>query len=378
MNREGGASVGDLYWSYVTAATYWLLIVFWAIILGYYAREYRQVRRLSPLLTVLIVVVFIDGTRSLVESIYFGIWYTARTGLIPRHLHSVLAEPQYVVIPKLLNLIAAGVILIVLVRTWLPNIEKEILRQKEVERLYEDLRRAEAAKESLTRMLVHDMRTPLTNLLTGLRTAQVLPDPEIRQELTDGALRGGERLLGMVNELLDVQRMRDGQMPLHRERVTPSSLVADVREEVQELAQDAGVTLREELAGATMGVDRDVMRRVLVNLVANAIRYSPRGGEIRITAVEEGSWLRLSVTDQGPGIAAEHRERIFQPFYQVPAAGRTGTGLGLAFCQLAVEAHGGTIGVESEPGQGSTFWVRLPGGEVKDGVRALSGSADRG
>jgi signal transduction histidine kinase len=367
--------MNDQYWSYVTAATYWLLILFWALILRYYAREYRALRRLSPLLGVLLAVIFIDGFRTLVESVYFGTWYTARTGLLPRHLHSVLAEPQFVVLPKLVNVAAAGVILVVMVRSWLPAIEVEIRRQREVERLYEELREAQAAKESLTRMLVHDMRTPLTNLLTGIRTKQILPDPEVQKELLSAASRGGERLLHMVNELLDVQRMQGGEMPLQRAAVALEQLVRDACDEVAELADERRVRLLSQVQPVNIQVDADLIRRVLVNLIANAIRYSPEGAAIRVGGTAEGTAVRVTVADEGPGIAAEHRERIFQPFYQVQAhtVGRAGhTGLGLAFCRLAVEAHGGTIGVDSEPGRGSTFWFRLPikpVGEENDGVR---------
>src|SRR3990172_10995454 len=106
-----------IYW---TAAVYWLLVVFWSAIVVFYLRQYWRLRKLSPLLQVLLIVVIIDGTRTLIESLYFGVWYTARTGLLPERLYRILAEPQYLVLPQMLTLLSALIIILVILRKWLP------------------------------------------------------------------------------------------------------------------------------------------------------------------------------------------------------------------------------------------------------------------
>jgi signal transduction histidine kinase len=352
----------DLHWSYITAGIYWLLVLCWAAIAYSCAREYPSFRRINPLVGVLVLIILVDGARTLVESVYFAIWYTGRTPLLPLSIHTQLSEPQILLLPKLVNLAAAALILVLLARRWLPNIQKELEHHRQVQRLYGELRMAEAARENLSRMLVHDMRVPLTNLLTGLRTAQTLEDPLARQEINEVAIRGGERLLHMINELLDTQRLEHGDLPLQRARVPAARIVEEALAEVSEIAGDRGVRLEQSASELAMDVDPSLLRRVLVNLLANAIRFSPPGGTVTISAVLAGGTACLSVTDQGPGVPEEERERIFEPFYQLdlPGAGRVGSGLGLAFCRLAVDAHGGTIRIDPVPGAGSRFTVVLP------------------
>jgi signal transduction histidine kinase len=127
------------------------------------------------------------------------------------------------------------------------------------------------------------------------------------------------------------------------------------------------VTVAHEQAAVTAQVDRDLVSRVIQNLLANALKFTPARGSVRVTVVQGTDVVRVEVADSGPGIAPADRERIFEKFGQVSARaeGRqyASTGLGLAFCKLAVESHGGCIGVDSEEGEGSTFWFTLPPGE---------------
>ncbi len=364
--------------AYITAALYWCLILCWLIILIFYWREHRRLTALSPMVGTMLVVVFVDGARTLLESVYFGTWYTARTGLIPRYLFGLLSQPQYVLVPKVLNLLAALMIIGVLVRRWFPDLAAEMARQQRTEQLYGALQRAHAeltaapaARDALTHMVVHDMRTPLTSIITGLQTVEHLEDaPELRREFLGGALSGANRLLLMVNDLLDISKLESGQMTLRRQRLRIGEVMEEAAHLVAALARDKRLTLRQEgeLAGGVSGglveADREIVRRVLVNLLGNALKFTPEGGLITVRAepAAEGA-LCVSVIDTGPGIAPEHQARIFEKFYQVqPGAtgGVAATGLGLSFCKMAVEAHGGQIGVESAPGQGSRFWFTLP------------------
>jgi signal transduction histidine kinase len=364
------------YFAYLTAAIYWALILCWAIILVFYWREYRRVKRLSPMIGTLLVVIFIDGARTLVESLYFGTWYTARTHLIPYSLWTLLSEPQYVILPKALTLIAALIILAVIVRRWFDDLEAEVTHRREVDALYAGLTRAHAelqasqqAQRELTEMIVHDMRTPLTSVISGLQTVAMLDESEgeTRQILLQSAREGGQRLLRMVNDLLDINRLEAREMPLAPEEFAAVDAARAALATVESLAAEKELQLAIASADEDLRVraDPEITRRVLVNLLGNAVKFAPAGGSVTLTvAPAGGDAAEFSVADTGPGIAAEHLERIFDKFYQVEA--RThgsripSTGLGLTFCRLAVEAHGGRIGVESTPGQGSRFWFTLP------------------
>jgi signal transduction histidine kinase len=390
------------YFAYLTAALYWSLVVCWSLILGFYVREYRRLRGLSPIIATLLVVIFIDGARTLVESIYFGIPFTARAHLIPGHLWDRLMEPQWVIFPKAFNLIAALIIMAVMVRRWFADLESELEQKQQVDRLYGELQRAysdlqqlQQARDDLSQMLVHDMRTPLTNVISSLYTlqqAEGMPrdgtashggdggnrdhptrspdgDRELTTEMVAAALSGSQRVLAMVNDLLDISRMEAGEIVPDWRPLSVETAIDEARETVRMLAEEKSIALREEPIPAELMAlgDRELVRRVLVNILGNAVKFTPPGGEVAVSASQQGEWLRIAVADTGPGISAADRERIFEKFYQADRGGQqqTGafvpsTGLGLAFCKLAVSAHGGQIGVESEPGHGSTFWFTLP------------------
>jgi signal transduction histidine kinase len=127
----------DAYMGYLTAFIYWLLVLCWGWITLFYCREYRRMKSLSPLFLTLLIVLFIDAARTLLESTYFGVWYTARTHLLPYRWFDLLSQPQLVIIPKTLNLFAAFLIIVLVQRRWFPNIATEIARQREVEKLQE-------------------------------------------------------------------------------------------------------------------------------------------------------------------------------------------------------------------------------------------------
>ena len=364
--------------AYITAALYWFLILCWLVILVFYWREHRRLTALSPMVGTMLVVVFLDGARTLLESIYFGTWYTARTGLIPRELYDLLAEPQYVLVPKVVNLLAALTIIGVLVRRWFPDLGVEMERQRRTEQLYVQLQEAHAelkaaqeTRDALTHMIAHDMRTPLTNIITGLQTVEQIEETSpLTGELVSGALTGADRLLSMVNDMLDISKLEAGEMSLRRERFPIGEVMADAEAMVAALAREKRLELRTEPVPPEneqvlcVAADREKLRRVLVNLLGNAIKFTPSGGTVTLRAEgDAGGAVCVSVCDTGPGIPAQHLDRIFDKFYQAEA-GRSGsvaaTGLGLTFCKLAVEAHGGRIGVESTVGEGSRFWFTLP------------------
>jgi signal transduction histidine kinase len=174
------------------------------------------------------------------------------------------------------------------------------------------------------------------------------------------AASGGRTLLAMVNDLLDVEKMESGSAQLHRVELSADALVAGALEQVATLAVEAETELITKMAPGMrpFSGDQNKLTRTLVNLIANAIKFA-RAGKVTISVAEEKENIRFAISDTGDGIPASAFERIFEKFAQLDSR-RGGTGLGLAFCKLAVEAHGGTIKVESSPGTGSTFSFTIP------------------
>jgi signal transduction histidine kinase len=240
------------------------------------------------------------------------------------------------------------------------------LRQsaRELERSYTRLRELEQLRDDLVHMIVHDMRSPLMVLkghLELLRQGGVGKfSPEAESDLVS-ALQAADRLKHMANELLDTSRLEEGKLPIVAE---PHDLVALVAE----MIADAGVLDRERAFSVTgvgavsVACDGRLIRRVLQNLLSNAVKHTPAGGAIDIHISVTDAAARVAVSDRGPGVPPEARTRIFEKF-GVVASSREGkyhsAGVGLAFCKLAVEAHGGAIGVEAREPRGSVFWFEL-------------------
>ncbi|MEA2725346.1 MAG: two-component system, sensor histidine kinase and response regulator [Gemmatimonadales bacterium] len=238
----------------------------------------------------------------------------------------------------------------------------------EVTRQFRQLQELEAARDTLTHMIVHDLRSPLTGLqayldLLRLAVAAGATD-EVLEYARDASAVSG-RLKDMVSQVLDVSRLEGGHMPIAREEADLAQLLPAAAASLG--PPPGGVRIVYLLPGTPLVVpcDRDLVSRVLINLVGNAFKFTPRNSEIRIGLEADNGYVRFTVTDAGPGVAPEHREMIFEKFAQAPL-GRMGvlrsTGLGLTFCKLAIGAHGGRIGVDSGDGGGARFWVELPAG----------------
>ncbi|MEK7326833.1 MAG: HAMP domain-containing sensor histidine kinase, partial [Chloroflexota bacterium] len=177
------------------------------------------------------------------------------------------------------------------------------------------------------------------------------------------ALDSADRMSSLVNDILDVSRLENKQMPMERKTFALAPLAAEVLKLQTVLADKNGIRLENAIPpGMLAWADAGLISRVLQNLVGNAINFTPSGGLVRVAAsaeLNDHPSLLISVSDTGPGVPAEFHERIFQKFF-TGWQGMKGSGLGLAFCRLAVEAHGGRIWVESQPGQGATFTFTLP------------------
>ncbi len=249
--------------------------------------------------------------------------------------------------------------------------EQEQSQRRELEQAYADLRQAEALRDDLTRMIVHDLRSPLTVIISSLhllgQPGKYAPSADAAGRWLDRARTASQRMLGMISDLLEVSKLEAGELQLKRAPLLLPALLAEKEDGYRSQAARDNRTFEVRVRPGLPHVmaDAELIGRVIDNLVSNAFKYTEPGGRIELQLEGDGQGLIARVRDDGMGIPAEYRERIFEKFVQVtdPQTGapvRKGTGLGLAFCRMVVEAHGGRIWVDSAPGQGSTFVFVLP------------------
>ncbi len=235
-----------------------------------------------------------------------------------------------------------------------------------------ELRRAADHREQVMQMVAHDLRSPLMSSQISLEILTSdkvpLPAPPVQKHIL-GIKHNIALLVGLVNDLLTIDKLEAGKLEIDCSNFTASKLADEA------IATVAGLALRREIAifnncsEVTLHADPARCQQVLINYLSNAIKFSPKQSQIEISDQidpRNKKMLCISVQDQGPGVSAEQRQRLFERFYQTKSGKQSqGFGLGLAICKLIVETHGGQVGVESEPGQGSIFWFTLPLGEIK-------------
>lgn len=245
-------------------------------------------------------------------------------------------------------------------------------RLGELEDREQHLLELQRVRQETSNLIVHDLRNPLGIIYGALQLFELtLPETVMadNRELMDMATVACNRMLRMVNSLLDAARLESGEAQLHLSSFYPHRMLDNLLTQFRPVLQSADITLDNRVPDDLpyITADLDKIERVVSNLVDNAIKHLDIGGRLTLAAEIEaqpsGAYLRVSVTDTGPGIPPSERERIFERFAQVEGdkAKRQGFGLGLSFCKLAVEAHGGRIWVESGPGDvGSRFIFTLP------------------
>ena len=244
---------------------------------------------------------------------------------------------------------------------------RDITKETELDRM----------KTEFIATVTHELRTPMTSIKGALGlvlggAAGDLP-PEARELLTI-ARNNTDRLIRLINDILDISRIEAGKMEIRRAPLSPADVVRRAVEEMNAFARQRNITLTTDVPEglARVMADADRLHQVLDNLISNAIKFSPQGSEVLIRARETGDGVRFDVIDRGPGIPADQTGLIFERFYRVDnAASRKtgGTGLGLTICKAIVEEHGGQIWVESALGEGSTFSFTIPvepGGHVAE------------
>lgn len=227
-------------------------------------------------------------------------------------------------------------------------------------------KKLDTLREDLTSMIYHDIRSPLANVVSSLDVfGSLLPedcDPAFRS-LLNIAMRSTERIQRLTNSLLDMNRLEAGQPIVNLFATSPHLIASDAVEAILPVSENKGIQLNLDVSNGLppVLVDADMIRRVLSNLLDNAVKFTPPGGTITVGATEEGDYVRLWVQDSGSGIPMEERERIFEKFTRLKDKDSPkGFGLGLAYCRLAVEGHGGRIWVEGQPGEGARFCFTLP------------------
>ncbi|MDQ2809896.1 MAG: GAF domain-containing sensor histidine kinase [Chloroflexota bacterium] len=224
----------------------------------------------------------------------------------------------------------------------------------------------EQGERDLLNTVSHDLRTPLTAIKTGVSglLAGDAPRPPAELRLLQNIDRSTERLILLVNDLLDMARLRAGRVTLAEEQLDLAEVIHEAVTTLRPLVEARGQTLTLALPAGVLSVagDRRRLEQALLNILYNANKYTPSGGTITVGATAEAASVRVWVRDSGPGIAPSDQRRIFERFYVAPIDGgrSDATGLGLAIAQSLVELHGGQIGVESRPGAGSLFYFTVP------------------
>jgi signal transduction histidine kinase len=256
-------------------------------------------------------------------------------------------------------------------------------QEQQLEQACTRLQELERLRDSLVHMIVHDMRSPLMVVRMSLDLIKSTAPSEVKdlEQLIKSAEDATASLTEMTALLLDTSRMEAGQMPINKQRQDLTKTLRATMDSLALMADQRQVRLQAPEALMAQ-YDQDLVGRVVANLLTNAFKFTTATGGVTLSVGHQDGEIRVSIADTGQGIAPEYHQKIFEKFSQTEICNkRIGVGLGLAFCKLAVEAHGGKIGVESQLGQGSTFWFTLPpeatacadGAIVERAVSPLSG-----
>jgi signal transduction histidine kinase len=235
-----------------------------------------------------------------------------------------------------------------------------------IHRTSEELAELEKFKRELTAMVTHELRTPLTSIqgvLTLLRVGALGEIPTLAQDKVQMAEANSQRLIRLINDLLDIEKMEAGKLEITPQANALAPIIDQSIGAVSDFAAQSNITIESDPCQAWVMADSERLVQVVINFLSNAIKYSEKGSVVTVSTRVEANSVELRVTDCGRGIPEDYRQKIFEKFEQVNAQDprdRKGTGLGLAICKGIIEQHHGNIGVESEVGKGSSFWFTIP------------------
>jgi signal transduction histidine kinase len=252
----------------------------------------------------------------------------------------------------------------------LEALARQVVSQLMLRQKVKELEKLDQAKDEFVSMVSHELRTPLTSIKGALSllldAKSRIPDAQ-QQEMTQIASRNADRLLSIVNDILDVTKLEAGKLDLHQDRLNVSQLVERAIELNAPFCAQChcrlDFTTPTIIESLTVNGDEQRLLQVMANLISNAAKFSPHHSVVKVSARPHGDRIRISVTDQGPGISPGDEARVFQRFSQLHNRGNNklpGTGLGLNICKHIVESHGGSIGFASVPHQATTFYFTLP------------------
>ncbi len=261
-------------------------------------------------------------------------------------------------------LVLASIIVIILVA----DVRLNKRKSKQLQQLVTEVEASSKMKDNFMIVVSHELRTPLTSIIGGINLLQAKYGKgfdEGATKLVNIAHRNSERLLGLVNDILDAQSLNEGKVNLEKERVNLASIIAASVEECEVYASELGIDFSFAQSEVELLVNADEARlsQVMNNLLSNAAKFSHTGGLVDIRAKQSGPWVRVEVTDHGKGMSLADQANLFSRFHQISpgtTASRKSSGLGLSITKNLVELHGGKVGVNSTEGEGSTFWFTLP------------------
>ena len=242
----------------------------------------------------------------------------------------------------------------------------------------EEAEKANRAKSEFLSRMSHELRTPLNAILGFAQLLEMSALDRDKGESVAQILKAGQHLLGLINEVLDISRIEAGRLSISPEAVLISSAVQEVVDLLNPIAARHSISVRDEIPRSPRRhvlADQQRLKQVLLNVISNAIKYNRDAGTVTLSSEEiDGKRLKLKVSDTGPGIKSEQRDKLFTPFERLGAetTGVEGTGLGLALSKRLIEIMKGSIGVENNPNAGATFWIELP--LVQDPVEQLQSS----
>lgn len=227
--------------------------------------------------------------------------------------------------------------------------------------------RVDALRETLNQAIIHDLKNPMTSIIGGISVVlEEDLDEAAKGKLLRIALHSCHLQMELLETLVDTSRLEFGELAPRLGPIRGKALVESCLKEIGGLASHLGVVIEksEKMSGSgTFVGDEDLLRRVLINLLQNAVKYTPKGGAVSLSITEEPDAIAMVVRDSGIGLSREQIARLFKKYYRVEGGDqsvRRGSGIGLYFSKLVVEAHGGTIAVDSKPGSGTVVQIRLP------------------